>query len=453
MDSTMDYLEKDLEFFKTAAGETVFSQLAVIPEAHEKPNFSTITTAERLFKALFMYFDKILAQDSLASVTNDPQYKDSWELYKRLESTLYPWMYPYWQNAFHINNQTFNNDGSNSKGIVLCVGNAQFKFAASTIRSLREVLNCDLPIEIFYIRDDDLSAAKRSYLESEFSNVTLRKLEDYVGNYYTRFGGWAMKPFAMLASRFTELIMMDADVFFLQSPSTLFVDKGYQTTGSLFFYDRTLFPDWEKGPDWMRSFLPTMSTLVPNTRWFKGLSSHEQESGVVVIDKRKSLLGLLSTCKMNGITERDEVVYKHVHGDKETFWVGFEVMQTPYAFVKSFGAVIGGMGRGGDDGEPDQVCGVQLHLDPHDKPLWFNGGVYRNKHARPVEYLNFTHFSEGNDWEFNTHCIRDTDKIRELDPEQRKIALASVEIDKQRVNDEKLLDEGKWRPKNYDSHH
>jgi hypothetical protein len=60
-----------------------------------------------------------------------------------------------------------------------------------------------------------------------------------------------------------------------------------------------------------------MSPLVPKTRWFKGTSSHEQESGVVVMDKKKSLLGLLSTCKLNGITERDEVVYKHVHGDKE----------------------------------------------------------------------------------------------------------------------------------------
>jgi hypothetical protein len=143
------------------------------------------------------------------------------------------------------------------------------------------------------------------------------RLEDYVGKYYTRFGGWAMKPFAMLASKFTELIMMDADVFFLQEPSILFENEGYKTTGSLFFYDRTLFANWEKGPDWLRSFLPTMSPLVPKTRWFKGTSSHEQESGVVVMDKKKSLLGLLSTCKLNGITERDEVVYKHVHGDKE----------------------------------------------------------------------------------------------------------------------------------------
>lgn len=289
----------------------MFSQLAVIPEAHETPNFVSMTAAERLFKSLFMHFDRLLTQDPTILPSTDPKHKDSWEFYKRLESTLYPWIYPYWENAFHINNQT------SGQGIVLCVGNDQFKFAASTVHVIREVLNCTLPIEIFFIRENDLSMAKRSYFTSEFSDISLMKLDDYVSDYYTRFGGWAMKPFAMLASKFTEVMMVDADCFFLQDPTKLFEDEGYRTTGSLFFYDRTLFANWEKGPDWLRSFLPTTSQLVPKTRWFQGTSSHEQESGVVVINKKKSLLGLLSTCKLNGITERDEVVYKHIHGDKE----------------------------------------------------------------------------------------------------------------------------------------
>ncbi|KAI8080222.1 mannosyltransferase putative-domain-containing protein [Gilbertella persicaria] len=396
-----------------------------------------MTAAERLFKALFTYFDQILAQDQ-DPVTVDP---DSWELYKRLERTLYPWIYPYWDNAFHINNQT------QGKGIVFCVGNDQFKFAATSIRTLREVLNCTLPIEVFFIRESDLSLAKRTYLQTEFDNISLRKLENYVSYYYTRFGGWAMKPFAMLASSFTEVLMVDADAFFLQDPTKLFRDEGYKLTGSLFFYDRTLFANWEKGADWLRSFLPTTSNLVPKSRWFKKTSSHEQESGVVLMDKQKALLGLLSTCKLNGINERDEVVYKHIHGDKETFWIGFEIMQTAYTFIKSYGAVIGGMGRGGSDGEPTQVCGIHLHLDTTGKPLWLNGGLYRNKYAQELEYLTFTHYAEGEDWEFSTFCIRDTDKIHPLDPEQRRIALAAIEIDKQRVKDEELINQGQWRPK------
>lgn len=117
-------------------------------------------------------------------------------------------------------------------------------------------------------------------------------------------------------------------------------------------------------------------------------------------------------------------------------------MQTPYAFVKSFGAVIGNMGRGSDDGEPTQVCGNQLHLDTENVPLWLNGGLYRNKNKLPLEYLNFTHFAQGQDWEFETNCIRETDKISQLSTKQRKIALDSIDIDIQRAKDEQMIDQG-----------
>lgn len=120
-------------------------------------------------------------------------------------------------------------------------------------------------------------------------------------------------------------------------------------------------------------------------------------------------------------------------------------MQTSYSFVKSFGAVIGGMGRGGDDGETTQVCGVQLHLDAKGMPLWVNGGLYRNKNKSPPEYLNFTHYAEGEDWEFKTHCLRSQDKIYEFPSKLRDVALASIEIDIQVQNDTKLVEEGKWK--------
>lgn len=123
-------------------------------------------------------------------------------------------------------------------------------------------------------------------------------------------------------------------------------------------------------------------------------------------------------------------------------------MQTPYSFVKSFGGVIGNMGRGGNDGETTQVCGVQLHLDTEGLPLWLNGGLYRNKNkSPPLEYLNFTHYAEGEDWQFETHCIKNTDKIFELPNRQRSVALASIKIDIQRVKDQELIDQGKWVPK------
>lgn len=67
-----------------------------------------------------------------------------------------------------------------------------------------------------------------------------------------------------------------------------------------------------------------MSSFVEKTRWWSYRSAHEQESGVVVINKKRSLLGLLATCKMNDKRERDQVTYKHIHGDKEVSKMGIQ---------------------------------------------------------------------------------------------------------------------------------
>jgi hypothetical protein len=126
-----------------------------------------------------------------------------------------------------------------------------------------------------------------------------------------------MKPFAMLASNFSQVILSDADVFFFKKPESFLEDTGFKKTGSLFFYDRTLGPNWDRGRKWMLSFLPIMRPHVRKSRWLQLRSTHEQESGVVAIDKSKAVLGLMATCKMNDKRERDGVTYDRVYGDKE----------------------------------------------------------------------------------------------------------------------------------------
>jgi alpha 1,3-mannosyltransferase len=52
-------------------------------------------------------------------------------------------------------------------------------------------------------------------------------------------GKYAMKPFAVVVSRFRKTILVDADVIFLQKPETIFdVHTGMNSTGSLFYHDR-----------------------------------------------------------------------------------------------------------------------------------------------------------------------------------------------------------------------
>jgi hypothetical protein len=287
-----------------ALGETLRAQLLTTDE--KMIDFKQMTSQLRIHKTLYQHFDVLQAAGG------DDKGTHAWALYTALERQLYPWIQPRWPDVYAI-----NKGNSSQRGIVMCVGEDQFHFARRTIKAIREIFKSTLPIQVYAIDAADLSESKRHDLTSSFKGVTVHNIVDRINKVGTDFGGWSLKPFAALASDFDQVILMDADVYFFQSPDTLFDDPGYAATGTLFFYDRTLFGDWTRGRHWLESFLPSVSSLVPKSRWWNYKSAHEQESGVVVIDKRRSLLGLLATCKINAKRERTEVSYKHVHGDKE----------------------------------------------------------------------------------------------------------------------------------------
>ncbi|KAG1472102.1 hypothetical protein G6F56_001739 [Rhizopus delemar] len=390
--------DETLQWIKSPLGQQTLADLLTVPEI--MPNFKTLTTQQRVFKSLFQYLDPIIAE-GIIDVTQDPDYKDVWSIYSKLEQRLYPWIKPYWKNAFEINLTT-----KSEQGIVMCVGNGQFKYAATAVQAIREIHGSNMPIEIFYINPSDLSKARRDYFES-FENIKTIDISKRINDDYTQFGGWAVKPYAMLASSFREVILMDADVYMFKKPETLFEDQGYQRTGALFFLDRTLFDNYEEGRRWLKSFLPTYSTYVEESRWWKTTSAHEQESGIVVMDKKK------------------------------TFWIGYEMSQTPYAFVRSIGAVLGGLGDAGAEGT---VCGNQLHLDAVDnRPWWWNGGLLRDKNRWSNRYLTFSHFAEGSDWQFETSCIKEKNKIQKLTEKEQELGNRLIEMDKERKNNTDLV--------------
>ena len=125
------------------------------------------------------------------------------------------------------------------------------------------------------------------------------------------------------------------------------------------------------------------------------------------------------------------------------------MVQTPYTFSKSNGIVVGGLG---DAGDKSTVCGNIGHLGVDGRPLWWNGGLLRNKHKWANRFLKFTHFAEGNDWEFETSCIKETDKIQTLTQQEYDIGQRFVEIELQRKSDLELLENGQWKPTKSELH-
>lgn len=203
--------------------------------------------------------------------------------------------------------------------------------------------------------------------------------------------GWAAKAFAILMSSFREAIFIDADSFFFVDPTTLFDDEGYRTTGALFFKDRNVSPENKRA--WIKSILPTpISAKVKQNRMWTGESGHMQESGVIVVDKWRHFIPMLLTTRLNGPDrDSDEAkgkkgVYDMMYGDKETFWLSWEMAgDTDYSFHSGVAGTMGKLTavQPADPEKPEEepkpvdgpmICSPQLiHFDTSGKPLWFNG--------------------------------------------------------------------------------
>ncbi|KAF9185280.1 hypothetical protein BGZ51_002755 [Haplosporangium sp. Z 767] len=357
----------------------------------ERLNFAELSRAERLYKSLWNHVlpiyqslkgsDRERERQLVKLAMTMPEV----DFFLRLEKRLYPWIHYARRTSFSLY-QSYR-----GRGLVFCAGNGQFEFVVTAIQAVRNRLKSTLPIQVFHMGDNDLSPTRQKYLMDMTTDIEIVDVTQILDNEYMRLGGWAIKPFAMLASSFEEVMFVDADAYFLQDPLVLYDDPGYKATGALFFFDRTLFPEQPGGANFMKSVMPIMSSFPPKSRMYNLLSAHEQESGVVLVNKKTRFLGMLGTCKMNGKWERDLVSYKVFHGDKETFWLGFEMIQEPYAFMRSYGGVIGELRP--DDNE--SVCGAQLHQDHRGQPLWWNGGLYRNKNSGVNRYLQFDYWMAG----------------------------------------------------------
>ncbi|ORY47757.1 hypothetical protein BCR33DRAFT_714822, partial [Rhizoclosmatium globosum] len=115
------------------------------------------------------------------------------------------------------------------------------------------VLNCSLPIEVHHAGPGDLSTDMIDVLKS-------------IRNEGTKIVGWAIKPFAILASKFRPVrLLTDSKIF-----------KQY---GQLFYPDRTIGRGDAK---WFRNVTRHPTNFVKTLRYMNRKSSHEMESGVVV---------------------------------------------------------------------------------------------------------------------------------------------------------------------------
>lgn len=155
--------------------------------------------------------------------------------------------------------------------MVICAGGPYTQLALVTIRLLREVSL--LPVEVWHLpheAEELQSVAWPQKCQLRQVPVALPRKRPEV---------WAVKPLALLGSRFREVLLLDADNLPVLNPEDLFDEPSYQANGALFWPD--LSPFQEKMPEqWSALSGGVWQSRPENIRW-------EQESGQLLVDKAK----------------------------------------------------------------------------------------------------------------------------------------------------------------------
>jgi hypothetical protein len=201
------------------------------------------------------------------------------------------------------------------RGIVMLAGGeTYFTCAWVNLTLLRTWLGCDLPVEVWYLGNHEMSPEMLRLLErcdGDLVNArAMRRRFPYSGE-----GGWPTKPYAIAHSRFREVLYVDADSLLLSDPRPLFDDPAYRETGALFWPD-VRWNDPEN-PIWEICRVP-----YPD--------APESEAGQIVLDKERCWRALALTLHLN---EQSHLYYRYLHGDKDTFQLAWRMLGQPFTQI------------------------------------------------------------------------------------------------------------------------
>ncbi|KAG1697874.1 hypothetical protein DVH05_015828 [Phytophthora capsici] len=223
-------------------------------------------------------------------------------------------------------------------GIVMVVYPKLLASAYATVRTLRDVLGCQLPIELCY-RPDEMRSTRKALAplknlasSDTIGGITFHEIND------ARAFGYGTKVYAIYHSFLERILFLDADNVPVRDPSFLFNSSEFVETGAVFWPDF-----WH--PD-NTIFNIHHQSLVWQFLGFPFVDMFEQESGQLLIDRRRHTIPMevLSFYAFHRPNLFDS--FKLAHGDKDLFrfaWMhqnaSFHMIQRPPAVA---GKVIDG---------------------------------------------------------------------------------------------------------------
>jgi hypothetical protein len=282
------------------------------------------------------------------------------------------------------------------RGIVTLSGRPLYLLNAyMNIRFIREFLGSDMPVELWYLGEEEIHRGLFSLIGRlggvDFVDARERQKafpmkpgtlgRIMFSNCPSAMDGWRNKSYAMVHSRFREMIFMDSDCFLFRRPDEVFSIPEYRECGAVFSADIDARPDTSGRSVDPKTFIVTRLGIFSGGRWDYSKKNPiwdiigaeedelpEFESGFILLDKTAHLDSLFLSLFLN---ENSDLVYRYVYGDKDTFHLA-------WAKNKDRCRVLTGLSRDGGH----IVC-------RHEGSVLFSHRVYNTKFNPSVPWDRF----------------------------------------------------------------
>lgn len=224
-------------------------------------------------------------------------------------------------------------DGPPKAGIVMVVYPSLLASAYASVRTLREVLKCRLPIEIWYRTDElrrvpgALEPLKELAEKDGADGITFREIKD------KRALRFAAKVHAVYNSNFDQVLFLDADNVPVRDPAYLFESAEFVRTGAVFW------------PDFWHPQYTIFHIMGDSLLWqlldMQYVNMFEQESGQLLIDRRRNAatMELVNFFTFHSPNHFEQL--KLVYGDKDLFRYAWIKLNVPFSMIQTAPAVAG----------------------------------------------------------------------------------------------------------------
>jgi hypothetical protein len=200
------------------------------------------------------------------------------------------------------------------RGVVICAGGVKYLTCAWVLIKMLRHLGCTLPIQVWYLGEDEgdpdwIELVRPLGVECVDTFEVAKRYP------HPRLRGWESKPYAILHSRFKEVLFLDADNVPVVDPSFVFECEEFQEAGAVFWPDTPIMPPTAEA--WQVFGVPCRQ-------------EREVESGQLLIDKERCWRALNLCNWYNG---HSDFFYQFVYGDKDTFRFAWHRTETPFRMV------------------------------------------------------------------------------------------------------------------------